>query len=156
VGRLSTRKKYQLVIGIHKKAWKEPELEYEAVSPSRSASPSPPPLPPPADFGLAGPPNRKKLAENAASYRKFMKWISDGAVEARQLAKTRLIQQPKRKDPGNFDGSSKDFRSWWLSVLQYMDYTKSDFESDSQKISWIGGFWKDKALVWHQTRWESF
>jgi len=72
VVRLSTRKKDHLVIGIHKKAWKEPEFEYEAVSPSQSVSPSPPPLPP-ADFGLAGPPTQKKLADNAASYTNFMK-----------------------------------------------------------------------------------
>jgi len=63
-----------------------------------------------------------------------MKWISDGAVEARQMAKTRLIQQPKRKDSRNFDGDIKEFRSWWLSVLQYMEYAKSDFESDMQKF----------------------
>jgi len=72
VERLSTRKMDQLVIGIHKKAWKEPEFEYEAVSPSRSASPSQPPLPP-EDNSLAGPPTWKKHAENAASYKNFLK-----------------------------------------------------------------------------------
>jgi len=111
---------------------------------------------PPAYIGLAGPSSQKKLAENAASYKIFMKWISDGAVEVRQMAKTMLIQQPKGKVPRSFDRNIKEFRRWWLSVLQYMDYTKSDFESDLQKIIWLGGFCKGKALISHQTRWECF
>jgi len=62
------------------------------------------------------------------------------------MVNTREIQQPKRKDSGNFDGDIKEICSWWLSVLQYMDYAKSDFENNAPKISWLERFYKGKAL----------
>jgi hypothetical protein len=41
---------------------------------------------------------------------------------------------------------------WWSSVEEYLEYAKGDFDSETDKISWIGGFCRDKALAWHQGR----
>jgi hypothetical protein len=41
-------------------------------------------------------------------------------------------------------------------VLEFLDYSKGDFESDSAKIGWLGGFMRKKAQDWHQRRTEIF
>jgi hypothetical protein len=68
----------------------------------------------------------------------------------------RMFKQPKRNNPSSFEGEPKEFRKWWNSVLEFLDYSKGDFESDLAKIGWIGGFMKKKAQDWHQRRTEIF
>jgi hypothetical protein len=51
----------------------------------------------------------------------------------------RMFKQPKRNNPSSFEGEPKEFRKWWNSVLEFLVYSKGDFESDSAKIGWLGG-----------------
>jgi hypothetical protein len=68
----------------------------------------------------------------------------------------RMYKQPKRNNTSSFEGEPKEFRKWWNSGLEFLDYSKGDFKSDSAKIDWLGGFMKNKAQDWHQRRTEIF
>jgi len=55
--------------------------------------------------------------------------------------------------PERYNGKDKTkFLSWWQSVESYMEVHTRNFETDAQKIGWIGSLFTDTALEWHQKR----
>jgi hypothetical protein len=60
------------------------------------------------------------------------------------------IKRPTRKPPRSFDGElESDFTTWKHEVESYFRYYKKEFANEEDKISWIEGVLKDKALRWH-------
>ena len=86
----------------------------------------------------------------------FRKWRADQAAAAKDTyapaQRVRISERPKRKEPFPYNGEPEKFRSWWSSVEEYLEYARGDYDSEADKISWIGGFCRDKALAWHQGR----
>jgi hypothetical protein len=57
------------------------------------------------------------------------------------------------KQPKEFTGKDKSkFRSWWKSVLGYMEVQEVLMPTDKIKILWVGSLMTDYALNWFQNR----
>lgn len=55
--------------------------------------------------------------------------------------------------PTTYNGKDKaKFRSWWDTVLSYIQAYEGSFISDQLKINWVGSLLTDKAQTWHQSR----
>jgi hypothetical protein len=64
-----------------------------------------------------------------------------------------ISKRPTKRPPGAFDGEIKsDFTSWKQAVETHFDYYWAEFSREEDKISWLEGILKDKALRWHQAR----
>jgi hypothetical protein len=64
-----------------------------------------------------------------------------------------LAKRPPKKAPRVFDGEIKsEFSSWKQEVENYFTYYEFEFDREEDKISWVDGVLKDKALRWHQAR----
>jgi len=58
-----------------------------------------------------------------------------------------------RRSPESYDGSEKvRVKDWLLTVRTYLTYHRASFENDADKIMWVEGLMKEKALHWHQQR----
>jgi hypothetical protein len=86
----------------------------------------------------------------------MMKWIHDEVDPRDRPQRIRVSERPRRKEPPQFKGDTTEFRMWWNTIEEHLEYAKGDFETDPEKISWVGGFCRDKALAWHQNRRENF
>jgi hypothetical protein len=64
----------------------------------------------------------------------------------------RLAKRPRQNDPEIYDGKAENFRTWWTSLAEHLGYINKDFDEDGQRIAWVGGLLRDKALRWHQER----
>jgi hypothetical protein len=64
-----------------------------------------------------------------------------------------LAQRPPKKALRGFDGEIKsEFSSWKQKLETYFTYNEFEFDREEDKISWVEGVLKDKALSWHQAR----
>jgi hypothetical protein len=64
-----------------------------------------------------------------------------------------ISKRPTKRPPGAFNGEIKsDFTSWKQAVENHVDYYRAKFSREEDKISWLEGILKDKALRWHQAR----
>jgi hypothetical protein len=60
-----------------------------------------------------------------------------------------MVKRPTRKPPRSFDIElESDFITWKHEVESYFRYYKKEFANKEDKISWIKGVLKDKALRW--------
>lgn len=58
--------------------------------------------------------------------------------------------------PGTYDGTYSNFRSWWLSVEDYIDVHEAAMPRDLIKIIWVGSLLTDDAHIWFRARRTSF
>jgi hypothetical protein len=64
-----------------------------------------------------------------------------------------LAKRPPKKAPQVFDGEiTFEFSTWKEEVETYFTYYEFEFDHEEDKISWVEGVLKDKALRWHQAR----
>ncbi|KAI1818863.1 hypothetical protein F4861DRAFT_549514, partial [Xylaria intraflava] len=57
--------------------------------------------------------------------------------------------------PSTFDGKDKSkFRSWWFKIREHVRAYPRKFETDAQKITWVGSLMDDLASDWHRQRLE--
>jgi hypothetical protein len=107
------------------------------------------------------------LGEDTANNRFIAKTITDQEILRRQMVTlsksmitdrtTIVVKQPTRKVPRSFDGDVKsDFTAWKREVESYFLYYSKEFVKDGDRISWMEGILKEKALRWHQARTQQF
>jgi uncharacterized protein YydD (DUF2326 family) len=66
---------------------------------------------------------------------------------------TTIAKQPTRQPRRVFDGEIKsDYSSWKRQVESYLVYYSKEFSREKDKISWMEGILKEKALHRHQAR----
>jgi hypothetical protein len=64
-----------------------------------------------------------------------------------------ISKRRTKRPPGAVDGEIKsDFTSWKQAVKTQFKYYRAEFSWENDKISWLEGILKDKALHWHQAR----
>ena len=104
---------------------------------------------------------RRVLGKDTKKNRFMAMTMTDGEMLRRKLTAlakdsdkpATMAKRPVRKAPRNFDGEIKsDFTSWKREVESYFRYYSHEFRRESDRISWIEGILKDKALRWHQAR----
>jgi hypothetical protein len=134
---------------------------------------NPPPIPPTRPGATAPPNNINERFDYFEYYSNILQRLGSDTFSNRELAKeladkqATLIQntaptkqtmetiskRPTKWPPGAFDGEIKsDFTSWKQAVETYFDYYRAEFSREDDKISWLEGILKDKALRWHQVR----
>jgi hypothetical protein len=103
------------------------------------------------------------LGEDMANKRVIAKTITDQEMLRRQMVTlsksmitdrtTIVVKRPTRKVPLGFDRDVKlDFTAWKREVASYFLYYSKEFVKAGDRISWMEGILKGKALRWHQAR----
>jgi hypothetical protein len=64
-----------------------------------------------------------------------------------------ISKRPMNRPRGAFDGKiNSDFTSWKHAVETHFDYYWANFSREEDKIAWLEGILKDKALCWQKAR----
>jgi hypothetical protein len=136
-----------------------------------------PPPPPPPFTGPPAPENHEprrdsygdffrralqSLGGDSPSNREMAVFIANQDLELEKIRSEQragpdqfqtTVKWPTRKLPRTFDGElESDFTTWKQEVESYFQYYQKEFTVETDKISWIEGILKEKALRWHQAR----
>ena len=58
------------------------------------------------------------------------------------------INPVQLKAPEQYNGKDfSKFKPWWIKVKVYIETYPDNFDSSKKRISWVGSFFKDNALV---------
>jgi hypothetical protein len=101
----------------------------------------------------------QRLGSDTFSNRELAKEFADkqtalvkDTTPAKQNFRT-IIKRRTKRPLGAFDGEIKsDYPSWKQVVKLHFDYYRAEFIREEDKICWLEGILKDKALRWHQAR----
>jgi hypothetical protein len=136
-----------------------------------------PPPPPPPFTGPPAPENHeprrdsygdffrralRSLGGDSPSNREMAVFIANQDLELEKIRSEQragpdqfqtTVKWPTRKLPRIFDRElESDFTTWKQEVESYFQYYRKEFTVETDKISWIEGILKEKALHWHQAR----
>ncbi|CAK7275638.1 hypothetical protein SEPCBS119000_006774, partial [Sporothrix epigloea] len=55
--------------------------------------------------------------------------------------------------PTTYDGKNRErFRPWWRSINDFLRLLQNTFQTDSEKITYVGSLMTDRAAEWHYER----
>ncbi|KAG6177019.1 hypothetical protein E4U10_000346 [Claviceps purpurea] len=74
-------------------------------------------------------------------------------LEAQAKPSVAHVHPVQINKPQNFSGKNQHkFRSWWDTVIAYLESFPNSFDTDRIKINWVGSLLTDTAQDWHQYR----
>ena len=130
----------------------------------RGPSPRKRKLPPPPDSSSSG----DSDSDHGSDRRRYQRFLDferrqekgKGSKHRRRRSRSRsppavriTASKPKMNQPEKFSGSRReDFRLWFRTVEDHLEYCAGQFSTDTQKILWLGSFLTGKAQIWFQDR----
>lgn len=149
---------------------REPHSQAHSTRSTSIALRGPPPRkrksPPPPDSGGSGQSDGDRESDRQRRFERFLEFERREKESKRRRKHRRrysrshspapqriTLSKPKMIQPEKFSGSRKeDFRVWFRTVEDYLEYSSGQFSNDIQKVIWLGSFLTGKAQIWFQDR----